>query len=199
MHTIVGYVIKMLILAPLGILAWGLFRPWRLRRMAWQGLQSGPYRESVLLLLSIFLAGLLGHTKTPVAKRNGNYHYEPYRPDINLIQYDESRSLFCYYAAHGMWRAILINFPGNIIMFIPIGLFAGLLADKPAWYKSTLFAFFLSLFIEVFQLFVSRGTDIDDLILNTIGGLIGHWSFMLLRRVAPRLVRKCTKYRKGSV
>ena len=76
---------------------------------------------------------------------------------------------------------------------MPIGLFAGLLADKPRWWKGTLWAFGLSLFIEFFQLFVSRGTDVDDLILNTLGGLLGHGVFLLLRRVSPALVRRCAK------
>lgn len=199
MRTIVSYLIKMIILAPLGVFLWGVFRPWRQRRLARQGLQAGPYREYALLLLFIFLAGLLGLTLTPIGFWNGIFHFSPFHGDINLIPFVESWSLLCYYATHGMWKAILINFPGNIVMFLPIGFFAGLLMDKSTWYKSTLSAFFLSLFIEIFQLFVSRGTDVDDLILNTIGGLIGHWLFLLLSCASPGFVSQCAKCRKGSV
>jgi len=92
-----------------------------------------------------------------------------------------------------MWGTVWVNFPGNILMFLPIGLFAGLLMDRPRWWKGTLWAFSLSLFIEVFQLFVSRGTDIDDLILNTLGGLLGHWVYLLLKKRRPKTVEKCKK------
>lgn len=117
----------------------------------------------------------------------------PFRGGINLVPLRESAALLRYYVRHGLWDAVWINFPGNIIMFLPIGLFAGLLADKPRWWKGTLWAFALSFLIEFFQLFVSRGTDIDDLILNTLGGLLGHWAYLLIRRAAPALVRGCAK------
>lgn len=82
-------------------------------------------------------------------------------------------------------------------MFLPIGFFAALLSDKPRWWKGTLWTFGVSLFIEVFQLFVSRGTDVDDLILNTLGGLLGHWVFLLLRWSCPEMVQKCARQRRS--
>lgn len=82
-------------------------------------------------------------------------------------------------------------------MFLPIGFFAALLSDKPRWWKGPLEAFGLSLFIEFFQLFVSRGTDVDDLILNTLGGLLGHWVFLLLQWSYPGFVQKCARQKRG--
>ena len=68
-----------------------------------------------------------------------------------------------------------INFFGNIAMFIPVGL------SFPFCYKQlnnigkvTLAGVCYSLLIELSQMFVfGRGTDIDDLITNTLGALIG--------------------------
>ena len=60
-------------------------------------------------------------------------------------------------------------------MFIPVGMswpFCFKKLDK-VW-KTVLAGFGYSLFIELTQLFVfGRSTDIDDLMLNTIGALIG--------------------------
>ena len=46
----------------------------------------------------------------------------------------------------------------------------------------------LSLFIEVIQIFIKRGTDIDDVILNTIGVLVGWLIFIFVLR--PRYKAK---------
>ena len=68
-----------------------------------------------------------------------------------------------------------LNLFGNILMFIPVGMswpFCFKKLDK-VW-KTVLAGFGYSLFIELTQLFVfGRSTDIDDLMLNTIGALIG--------------------------
>ncbi len=195
---IVPYFFKMLLLTPLGVLIWGIFRPWRQKQLVRQGLVAAPYREGALLLFFVFLFGLLGLTLTPIGFWNGIFAFAPFQGEINLIPFWESWALFRYYAAHGMWQAILINFLGNIVMFVPVGLFASLLMDKPRWWKSTLCALGLSLFIEIFQLFVSRGTDVDDVILNTLGGLLGHGLFVWLRRLNPEFVKHCARLRKGS-
>ena len=46
-----------------------------------------------------------------------------------------------------------------------------------------LIGFLISLFIEISQLFLSRGTDIDDLILNTLGTGFGLLLYKLLKRL----------------
>ena len=66
----------------------------------------------------------------------------------------------------------LISFLGNIFIFIPVGLLISLIwniKDK----NVVLTGFLISLSIELTQLFLKRTTDIDDLILNTLGVIIG--------------------------
>ena len=98
-----------------------------------------------------------------------------------------------YFASRGIWSFLLVNFLGNLLMFVPVGFFSGLLAERPRWWKSTLASLALSFFIEEFQLFVSRGTDVDDLILNTLGGLMGYGCFLLVRKWDPGLISRCKK------
>ncbi|MEI3265755.1 MAG: VanZ family protein [Frisingicoccus sp.] len=51
--------------------------------------------------------------------------------------------------------------------------------------------FLLSLFIECIQLIFRVGSfDVDDLILNTLGGLIGYVIFWLMNRIRRRWLVK---------
>lgn len=204
MNAILSYLIQMLLPALAGAVLWAVFRPLRRRRHVRRGLTAGDYREGVLLIYVMFLAGLLALTLTPAgfwpALLRGEKPVMPpaFQGGINLVPITRSVELFQYYLRHGLWSAIWVNFPGNIVMFMPIGFFIGLLSDKPRWWKGALSALLLSVFIETMQLFVSRGTDVDDLILNTLGGLAGYWVFLLVRRWAPHFTAQC-KLRKGRV
>lgn len=63
----------------------------------------------------------------------------------------------------------------NIILFIPLGIFLPILYKKYRNFRSvTVFGFLTSLFIEIMQIFSHRATDIDDLITNTLGTIIGY-------------------------
>ena len=66
----------------------------------------------------------------------------------------------------------------NIALFIPLGFMLPMLNQASRKWDITLACgFFFSLTIEIFQLFNSRITDIDDLITNTLGTLIGYLIF----------------------
>lgn len=68
----------------------------------------------------------------------------------------------------------------NIILFIPLGFFLPILYKKYRNFKEvTRLGFLISLFIEIMQLFSHRATDIDDLITNTFGTIIGYLIFKI--------------------
>lgn len=52
--------------------------------------------------------------------------------------------------------------------------------------------FLTSLSIETIQLFIDRGTDLDDLILNTVGASGGYLLYRLLRAAVPGFATKFT-------
>jgi glycopeptide antibiotics resistance protein len=87
----------------------------------------------------------------------------------------------------------IINFLGNIMIFIPIGFFIPLLWHKMrSLGKTVLCGFIISLFIELIQFPLYRGTDIDDLWLNTLGVLVGYFVFILVKKIIPRsLAQPC--------
>lgn len=72
----------------------------------------------------------------------------------------------------GLWPFIY-HAIGNTGWFVPLGMFArGLWKD--GWKRSFSYGFFLSLFIEVMQYLLQSGiSDVDDLIFNSLGSLLG--------------------------
>ncbi|MDX1807277.1 MAG: VanZ family protein, partial [Paenisporosarcina sp.] len=68
------------------------------------------------------------------------------------------------------------NLTGNVIGFIPFGFLLPLLLNKfHSFKKIGLATFCLSLIFELLQLIFRIGSfDVDDLILNTLGGMIGY-------------------------
>lgn len=66
----------------------------------------------------------------------------------------------------------------NVFLFIPFGLFLPLLWRKyKLWQTTVKDAFLFSLGIELLQMFSSRATDIDDLITNVTGAILGFLIF----------------------
>ena len=79
---------------------------------------------------------------------------------------------------------ITLGFILNIIMFIPLGFLLPFLWKKYQKLTPTLlFGFLFSLFIELSQLITLRATDIDDLIANTLGALIGYLIWKIYMKI----------------
>jgi glycopeptide antibiotics resistance protein len=80
-------------------------------------------------------------------------------------------------------RNFVINFLGNLFAFVPMGLIPPLILRRRITPRQVaLFSLTLSLMIEVPQFLTGRRVaDVDDLILNTAGGLLGYAMVVLVR------------------
>ncbi len=109
----------------------------------------------------------------------------------NLVPFREIRRFFNYREIIGVWISGA-NLFGNILIFVPMGFFvSALLYSMRSVGKITLFAFCTSLCIELIQFFTKLGCfDVDDIILNTIGGLIGGVICLLAVWIRRRRVRR---------
>lgn len=206
MRTIFEYVFFMVSASFLGAILWLLLvLPIRKRLYAQWGIEIDRFRETAICFCFVYLMGLFALTLTPNGFWNSLLRGEApsfppaFRGEVNLIPLKQSVALLRYYIRYGLWGTILVNFPGNVILFIPLGIFYGLLSGKPKWWKNALLSLGISLFIECFQLFVSRGTDIDDLILNTFGGIVGYGLYYCLWRKIPKFVLRCRVQKKGRL
>ena len=75
----------------------------------------------------------------------------------------------------------------NVLLFVPLGFllpFCWPQYRKPGY--TICFGFCFSLLIELSQLLNVRRTDVDDLILNTLGAVIGYGAFLLFRKLRKR-------------
>ena len=87
----------------------------------------------------------------------------------------------------GRWGYILYLFAGNIVWFIPFG--AYLAWQRPGLRPARLLlaGLALSLLIETMQFVLGTGfSELDDLVLNTLGAGLGGWAATLARRMAYR-------------
>ncbi|GAA4731525.1 VanZ family protein [Flavisolibacter ginsenosidimutans] len=86
-----------------------------------------------------------------------------------------------YYYASGQepYLVGMLNIFGNILLFVPMGFFLPYFFKRINSYKRlVLLAGFMSLCIEVLQLITATGEfDADDVLLNTVGALIGYFVF----------------------
>ena len=81
----------------------------------------------------------------------------------------------------------VINLAGNVLIFAPLGFLPPLLWRRwrHLWAVVPLSAG-VSCLIEFLQLFLGRSVDVDDVILNTLGGLLGYLLFCLI----PKKLKK---------
>jgi glycopeptide antibiotics resistance protein len=115
------------------------------------------------------------------SEKMGRLTGEQYR--YNLVPFREIRRFIKYREIVG-WKAFFVNIIGNIIAFVPFGMLMPRLSGRMKhWYLVTLLALEFSFAVEVVQLVLKLGCfDVDDLILNTVGGLIGYVIYVCMRR-----------------
>ena len=78
----------------------------------------------------------------------------------------------------------------NVIIFVPLGLYAGVLFKKWNFLKNIFCFFLISLIVEGLQFILRVGAfDITDTITNTIGGVIGLTAFKAIQKVFQSSVK----------
>lgn len=220
---ILDYAEQMLPLGAAALAVFLLLRPARKRRLNRLNLLSSGRREWALALFLVFCAGLAALTLFPanlwayVFDRFFRRDYWEWAWNANgwrladfYPSWEETASQFAHLpnmlkpfeeisrALNRRSYWLLFMLLGNIIMFMPLGFFPALLWRKWRWWKSLLAGFCTSSSIEFIQFFIGRSTDIDDVILNTIGAMTGFWAFCLLRAVLPNFTKKFQCQPKGG-
>ena len=79
------------------------------------------------------------------------------------------------------------NILGNIIMFIPFGLFVAYLMKTRKALPTILITIVISATIEYTQLQIGRTFDIDDILLNLVGGIAGYMIYLIFNVLESHL------------
>lgn len=114
----------------------------------------------------------------------GQYRY-------NLKPFQEIYRYPRMLAAYGTWTAV-VNLFGNVLVFMPFGFYVPFYGRTyRKWYFVVGLSFLFSLFIESTQLITQSGVfDVDDLMLNTLGGALGYLCYFIAFRVYVYYLRK---------
>jgi len=134
------------------------------------------------LLLGLWLAGGLLLTLQPAHPLPGQV------VDDNLVPL-HTLEIYLNNLGSDFWMR---NLFGNLALLLPLGLLGPIaLPALDRWWRVALLALLVSTAIELTQLAIpDRSADIDDVIVNVTGALIGYLAFMIVRaalrpRAAP--------------
>ncbi len=100
---------------------------------------------------------------------------------MNLVPFSE---IFRYKLGTKMFN---YNVLGNIIIFLPFGYLIGEYVNPKKIWPILITTFVTSLAIEFVQLQIGRSFDIDDIILNVAGGLLGYLLYIGLSAISRHL------------
>ena len=129
------------------------------------------YKELFMLAFLIY-AMLLFYV---VTFQDVNYGTNNFIPFKEIFRYD-----------FGSWLFVK-NVLGNMILFLPFGFFISYyLKCEKAWLPVIL-TLIASCSIETVQMIIGRVFDIDDIILNLCGGMLGFFCYYLLSKFAKKL------------
>lgn len=113
---------------------------------------------------------------------------EPHEYRYNLVPLQEIKRFWIYRESIG-WMVVMTNLVGNVLAFLPFGAILPVLSIRcRGFFRITLFSFEFSLLVECIQLISKVGSfDVDDLILNTLGGAIGYLLFAVTNRIRRKI------------
>jgi len=129
------------------------------------------HKEIVSLIFIIYILCLY-HV---VTFQDINYGVNNFVPFKEMFRYSIGSSKF------------LKNIIGNIVLFIPFGFFSSYYLKNKKMLTSVVLALITSTTIEVVQYYIGRVFDIDDIILNVIGGILGFLLFIGFDAIKVRL------------
>lgn len=115
----------------------------------------------------------------------------------NLVLFKEIKRFIKYWKVLGI-ESFIVNIVGNIVAFAPFGFMLPVLNKR---YRHFFLVTFLSLLfsvcIETIQLIFKVGIfDVDDMLLNTIGGILGYLFYAICNKIINKSNPKKKKVKK---
>ena len=175
-----------LMLSAVTVPCWAVGRLYHLRR---RGRRLSPRHEGVLLAFVVYLSGVAAATLTP------NRSARVLAQGASQVDLRPSlASLACSSAAlpaESTARAFCVrNAQGNVVLFVPLGVLLPLTWPRVRFRRGVAIAAAVSVGIEVAQYLSAswghRTADVNDVILNTTGAILGLALVLPLRAAGAR-------------
>jgi glycopeptide antibiotics resistance protein len=108
--------------------------------------------------------------------------------DPNYVPF---RTILPYLLGENGFLIGALNIGGNIAFLIPIGFLLPFVFARIDWKRSLVVALLSGMSIELTQVFLHIGIfDIDDVILNGLGVMVGYWLFLLFQKIMSSEYRR---------
>lgn len=156
-------------------------------------------KEMIIFLFVIYISLVISVTLFPLPL-GFQYEYETLFRNINIVPLvtiiNNISQIGTAYNGDVLFMISLIvrNVGGNILLFIPLGFLAPIVWKKAKGLKSIIFlGLAVSITIELLQLLESfsggwgRVTDIDDVICNVLGTVIGYYIYAFISKTGEKL------------
>ena len=134
------------------------------------------YKE---LLMLIFIVYILCLFQVVTFQDDAAWASNNFIPFKEILRYNITSRLF------------VKNVLGNMIMFLPFGFFVSYFLKVEKIHLPIVLTLIASVSIELVQLAIGRVFDVDDIILNLLGGIIGFFIYDILRIIGERLPKFC--------
>lgn len=131
------------------------------------------YQEFILLLFLTYILVLFELlTYQDIVTFETRTNFIPFR---EILRYD--------FGTYGFYKQVI----GNILLFLPFGFFVSKFIKINKIGSMFLVSLFASSVIETVQYYIGRCFDIDDIILNVAGGILGFLLFIGLDAIKKKL------------
>ncbi|MBB1286569.1 VanZ family protein [Flavisolibacter sp. BT320] len=134
------------------------------------------------LIRIVLFKGLFFFRIVPASSYYKKHHANSSYRDYNVVPF---RTIKFFLTDSVSTSSAFFNLAGNILLFVPLGLLLPLVVRSTATFvKIMVSTMALSVCFEVYQRIAQIGkADIDDVLLNTLGGMIGYGIFSFLKRI----------------
>ena len=129
------------------------------------------YKELFMLIFILYVMCLF----EVVTIQDNNYGLSNYIPFKEIFRYEFGSRLF------------IKNIIGNVLLFLPYGYFAADYLNSKKIITVSFLTLLVSITIELVQLNIGRTFDIDDVLLNTLGGMLGYLLYRIIEKIKVKL------------
>lgn len=149
------------------------------------------FLPALLLLLYIFLLVKVMVLKDVPMVRVGPVRLNFGGTQVGDPNYIPFKTIFPYLMGDNGFLIGALNIGGNIAFLIPIGFLLPFLFVRIGWKISLVIAVLAGLSIELTQVALHIGIfDIDDVILNGLGLMVGFWCYLLIQKIMSSAYRR---------
>ncbi|MBQ3307999.1 MAG: VanZ family protein [Bacilli bacterium] len=129
------------------------------------------YKELLMLCFAIYILCLF---QVVTFQDDINWSTNNFIPFREILRYNITSRYF------------FKNVVGNMLMFLPFGFFISIYLDADDIKIPILLTIVASIAIEIVQMIIGRVFDVDDILLNLVGAILGFYIYRVIRIIGEK-------------